>query len=66
LTKSDKDEASSDNHIAADSPACLPCRTGLHDHKYLAAGKGEYAHALRITDTRGSGKTDGREEVQRV
>ncbi len=31
LTKSDNGEASSDNHIAADSPACISFRAGLHD-----------------------------------
>jgi hypothetical protein len=62
LTKSDNGEASSDNHIAADSPPCISFRAGLHDRKYLAAGKGEYAHALPVTYPGGGRQADGREK----
>jgi len=51
LTKSDKDETSSDNHITPHCPAGISVRPGLHDHKHMAAGKGEYAHAVQVTDT---------------
>jgi hypothetical protein len=51
LTKSDEDEASFDNYIASDSTSGISCRAGLHDHKYMAAGKGKYAYAVRVTDT---------------